>query len=216
MYVASRSNPSRPGHVPEKSQRKAQKRLAKSIVTEVQSRGGNFLVWIKENKNLTEQTNNGSWQVIDEEDAQKISRYSLLQQAEAMEKSSANRRKAKSPPERKAHSPAPSESPISPPEKKTPISVPPGFSLPPGIPIPPHLFKAAYESDDSTTTSVTSIDTLQQILSVISEDGDDDSLDIWSVSSGMRTETENRHRKGSPRLNAGCWEYRLFLPSAKG
>ena len=164
-----------------------QKRLARSIANKIQARGGRFLVWIKQNQNLMEHNNNGSWHLVDKKDVLNISRYALLKRIEATKKADTNNHKDQ-------HNRKEPSSPIVPETKDS-------FLRPGGI--KELTFKTAYESDDSSLTA-TSSETIAHILSGMSL-GSEDDLDIWSGSPCGKKETKS--------LN--CWDYKLLLPSTK-
>lgn len=62
-----------------------QKKLAGIIAAKIISRGGRFLVWIKQDDDRIEYSNNGSWQYVGREDILNISRYALLTRVKAIE-----------------------------------------------------------------------------------------------------------------------------------
>jgi len=182
-----------------------QKRIARLIVSELQSMGGRFVVWIKENRDLIEHKNNGSWHIVGIEDALNISRYVLLKQIEQMNSES-------------AHEGVEDKTLVDDSvQKETSI-----YKLPETDKVDTtkkmyesdsdkdDTTKKMYESDYSTSTdSSNSIDMLLNILSDIGVDGEEDDLDLWSSSPGGNNKKE---KNAKPQLEACCWEYKLLLP----
>ena len=64
---------------------KMQKKLAGIIAAKIISRGGRFLVWIKDDENQMQYSKNGSWQFVGREDILNISRYALMRRVKDME-----------------------------------------------------------------------------------------------------------------------------------
>jgi hypothetical protein len=175
---------------------KDQKHIAKSIVCDIHSKGGRFLVWIKQNQNLPEHKNNGSWHLVDREDARNISRYALFKQAEvAMKEAEEDNNEDKPSVEKR-------ESSLIHSEKK------PSFNEPEGNKDHSTPNKKMWEIDGSTATNSCSSSTALHILSEISVDSED-SLDIWSLSP---CGDKDRKQHQSVRLEECCWEYKLLLP----
>ena len=168
-----------------------QKRMARSIAAELQSKGGRFLVWVKENPALRRHKNNGSWQTVGTTDALNVTRYVLLKQIEQIESESARVGV----------------------QEKSPIVA--SVQKRPSIPKAPEVNhdvkgKELYESDYSNATSgSSSAATIRNIFNEIRLDGEEDDLDLWSISSGGDSKTSKNTK---PQLEAGCWEYKLLLP----
>jgi len=177
---------------------KDQKHVAKIIVHDVHSKGGRFLVWIKQNQNLPEHKNNGSWHLVNREDARNISRYALFKQIEvAMKEAEEDNNEDKLSVDKREQSLIPSENK-------------PSFSEPPegnkDHDTPPN--KKMLEIDNRAATNSCSNSTVLHILSENSVDIEDP-LDIWSLSPGG---DKDRKQPQSVKVEECCWEYKLFLP----
>lgn len=161
-----------------------QKQIVLSIVAEVQSNGGRFVAWTKRKGwGNSEDSNNGYWTLVKPEDVFRISRCALLKEVEALER----------------------EAEL---EHKIEIKPPPGFSMTPS--------SEHYESSSSDNDCIDRREnesnscTILNMLSGMSVDSDDDSLDAWSTSSST---DDNCTEHAAVRLDdARCWDYKLLLP----
>ena len=168
------------------SSNKEQKRIARTIAAELQSRGGRFLVWVKESPDLLEHNSNGSWRTVDEDNALNICRYVLLNRIDKMKSKSARHSV-----EKKLFSFASN--------KREAIDENDIAS------------RKVYESDYSTNdiSSNSSASTILNILSEMDVEDDETDLDLWSSSPGG---DDKEKKKFIPRLDPCCWEYKLLFP----
>jgi len=166
--------------------KKIQKQIVWSIVAEVQSNGGRFVVWIKRKGwGNSEDSDNGYWTLVKPEDVFRSSRWALLKEVEALEREAELEHKI-----------------------EIEIKPPPGFSMTPS--------SEHYESSSSDNDCIDRREnesnscTILNMLSGMSVDSDDDSLDAWSTSSST---DDNCTEHAAVRLDdAKCWDYKLLLP----
>merc|ERR1711935_15887 len=166
--------------------KKIQKQIVWSIVAEVQSNGGRFMVWIK-SKGLgnSEDSDNGYWLLVKPEDVFRSTRWALLKEVEALEREAELEHKI---------------------EIET--KPPPGFSMTPSS---DHYESSSSDNDciDRRENESNSC-TILNMLSGMSVDSDDDSLDALSTSSST---DDNCTEHAAVRLDdARCWDYKLLLP----
>jgi len=214
---------------------KEQKTIARSIAASITSRGGRFLVWIKENQSQLEHHNNGSWHVVDNEDVRNISRYALLKQAQAIgddedDGASSGPEETTAPATpRKQQGIEDEQQQQQPPRKVSPFV---------------EIFKKASSSfhkpqerdhkEETTTATTPSLveklggsadNECASVLEILTGsrgvcggfDNDDD--DLWSSSPGGGTASDEKDSQqledelqSRIRSSSGCWEYKILLP----